>query len=478
VNTLANATDVAIQTRNFNDAIDFLRRLVARQADGSPELADRAKKTLAVLLALSRNRQYSAEALKLLNLQEDGTPFHPTPDSPTEDLRSTAEVLTLKGGPRNLKVALDCAQAIIDRGNPGRDDRFLLAQILELSGDWPKASEQVQLALLERDPRPFMIAFYIRGLLVHEKGQGAKPWLETLEKLDPSSAATTELKARLANAEGQPEKASRLILDHARAYPETTFAFAQLLESLGRIDDAEKLYREFAKAEKKPEASLPLATFLGRQNRVKDALGLCDTLWNSLRPELVAKTSVEILYASAAGEDDCRRVLDHIEAALRKSPKMDLKLSRVYVQMLREKYDDAEALFGELHRNDEKNSVWANNLAMVLTFQEGKTDKAIALIDEAIDIVGPVASLLDTRGVAKAVAGRRQDAIDDFLKATSAEPNAERYLHLALAYQKANRTLDAKEALKKANDLGLDRSKLQPRDRKDYGKLATDLEGG
>ena len=472
--TLATAADVAVQVRQFNDAVDYLRRLAARQAD-APELAARSNKTLAVLLAVSRDRQLTAEALKLLNLNEDGIPFRPTPETPIEDLRSIAEVLALKGGPRNRRVALECAQAIADRGNPTRNDRFLLAQILEMNGEWSKASEQLQLALADPDPPAVMLAFHVRGLLVHDKGAGAKPRLDALEKLDPSSAQTVELKARLALIEGQPEKASRLILDHARANPDTTFAFAELLEKLGRIDDAEKLYREVA-AGQGPGASLPLATFLGRQNRVKQALDLCDKSWDSARPELVARTSVEILYASAPGEDACRRVVDRIDAALRKTPKLDLELSRVYVQMLREEYADAEALFRKLHEQDPKNSIWANNLAMVLTFQDGKATEAVALIDEAIDLVGPIASLLDTRGRAKAAAGR-DDAIDDFVKATAAEATAERYLHLALAYRKANRTPDAKEALRKANDLGLEPSRLQPRDRKEFGKLVGELEG-
>ena len=475
--TLETAAGIALQIGRLEDAKDYLRKIVARQGD-SPDSASRARRTLGVLLAGSGDRRQAGEALAVMSLVEDAIPSPPSAEVSTEDLRAKAQVLVLRGGRPNRRVAIQVLKTILERDKPSPDDRFLMALVLEADGDWPKAREQIQLALSDSGNSAAILAFYIRGLIRHEEARGARPWLDAFEKAAPSSPQVVEFKARLALAEKRPEVASRLLVDYARSQPGSILSIALMLESLGRWDDAERLFREFASREKQPEAALPLASFLGRRNRMPEALDLCDGVWKAGRVELASQTSVAILYASKLDEGASRRVSDHIEEAIRRSPeKVQLAFDLANVQIIRGDYLAAEAVFRRIYEKDKENSASANNLAWLLTLQDGKASEAITLIDRALELSGPLPMLLDTRGMARLASDQTVAAIEDLEEATNTGPTAGRYFHLALAYQKANRPKDAKEAFQEAKVLGLDEAKLHPNERKEYAKLAGESQG-
>jgi len=473
--TLRAASEVALVVGEFEDAKEYLRKLVSRQST-APDDAAQARRILGVLLAASGDRRQTRESLQVMGLVEDGLPYRPASDESTEDLRAKAKVLAMRGGRQNRRAALDALVAIIGRGKPSPDDRFLLAQVLDMDGDWPKAREQMQLLMAESGESAPFLAFYVRGLLRHDDAGGAKPWLEKLEKLDPASFQAAELKARLAQSEGRPDAATKLLNEFARARPGATLAVAGVLESLGRPVEAEELYRRFSSQDKRPEAGLPLAAFLGRRKRVREALDLCDLAWKAGRPELASQASVTVLYASMPGDETCQRVAGQMEDAIRRAPeKAALRFGLANVQILQGKYQQAEAIFRRIYDEDRENAASANNLAWLLAIQDGRASEAVTLVDRAIELSGPLPMLLDTRGVARIAVGQDDAAIDDLKEATSSGPTAERYFHLALAYLKVNRPKDAREALREANVLGLDEAKLHPRERKEYGRLLGEL---
>jgi tetratricopeptide (TPR) repeat protein len=479
VATLRGASEIALSVGNFEDAKDYLRKLVARQAD-APEVASQARRILGVLLAASGDRRQARESLAVMGLVEDGTPFRPTSAEPIEDLRAKAQVLAIRGGRQNRRAALETLTTIMSREKPSLDDRFLLAQVLEMNGDWPKSRQQMQLLLADSENSPAFLAFYIRGLLRHDDARSAKPWLEKLAMVEPSSLQTAELKARLAISEKHPEAATKLLGDFARVNPGSTLPVANLLESLGQLNEAEDLYRRFASQDKRPEATLPLAAYLGRRGRerVTQALDLCDTAWKAGQPELVSQASVAVLYGSMADEEACRRVASRLEEALRRAPeKVALQFDLANVQILQGKYQEAEVIFRRIYDKDRENASSANNLAWLLTIQDDKASEAVTLVDRAIELSGPLPILLDTRGMARMALGQVDSAIEDLQEATNSGPSADRYIHLAQAYVKANRIKEAKEAIQEATVLGLVESKLHPMERKGYRQLIEDLSG-
>ena len=74
--------------------------------------------------------------------------------------------------------------------------------------------------------------------------------------------------------------------------------------------------------------------------------------------------------------------------------------------------------------------------------------------------------------------GQVDPAIEDFEEATTSGPSATRFFHLAQAFQRLNRTREAKEALQEAKVLGLDEATLHPMERTGYRQLMSDLAGG
>jgi cellulose synthase operon protein C len=474
--TLDTATDIALRLGKFDDAKEFLRKLLARQAD-APGPASRTRRILSILLATSGDLRQAQESLKVLGLVGDDASRRPSAAEATADLRAKANVLALRGGRRNRRAAVEALGAIVARGEATPGDRLLLARALDVEGDWSKAREQLQLALADAADSPALLTFYIWGLLRHEEGRGAGPWFEKLEKLAPSSIQTAELKARLAQAEGRPGDAAAVLVAFARATPGSAITSAMLLETIGRVGEAEALFRELASKDKRPEAGLPLAVFLGRRGRVPEAVDLCDRAWTAgARAESVSQASVAVLYASMAGEDACRRVVGRMEEAIRKAPEnAQLRFDLANVRILLGDYRDAEATFRQIYEKDKDNAASANNLAWLLSIQDGKVGEAIALIDDAIKLAGPMPSLLDTRGMASFAAGKVDAAVGDLEDATVSGPTPTRFFHLAQAYLAANRAKEAKEAMQEAKTLGLDEAKLHPRERKEFSRLLVEL---
>ena len=426
-----------------------------------------------ILLAASGNRRQAREALKMMGLVEDGLPYRPCTDESIQDLRAKAQVLAIRGGRRNRRAALDALTTIIDREQATPDDRFLMAQVLEKDGDWPKARAKMQLLLADSGDSPSYLAFYVRGLLRHDEARGAGPWLEKLEKLAPSSLQTVELKARLAQSEKRPEAAAKLLDDFVRANPGSTLQVALLLEALGRLGEAETLFRRYASQEKQPEASLPLATYLGRRKRMADALDLCDPAWKSGQPELASQASVAVLYASMAGEEACRRVAGHLEDAIQRMPE---KVSPpVRPGERRDPPGQVPASRGDLPedlREGQGERVLGEQPGLVAGDPGRHGQRGPRPDRPAIEFSGQLPMLLDTRATARLALGQVNAAVEDLEEATNSGPSPTRYFHLAQAYLKANKPREAREALREANALGLDESKLHPTERQRLSPVA------
>jgi cellulose synthase operon protein C len=97
-----------------------------------------------------------------------------------------------------------------------------------------------------------------------------------------------------------------------------------------------------------------------------------------------------------------------------------------------------------------------NNLAWLLALRDqGKTQEALKLIDRAIEIQGPVPSLLGTRSVVLIRAGQFDRALTDLDRARIADPRMSTLaLHQAWAYRAEGKTDEARRAFQHAKELG------------------------
>ena len=84
--------------------------------------------------------------------------------------------------------------------------------------------------------------------------------------------------------------------------------------------------------------------------------------------------------------------------------------------------------------------------------------------------------LLDTRAVVNLNLGKERAAILDLEKAVRDAPTPARYFHLTRAHHMAKNAAQARVALQRANELGLDVRQLQPIDQELYPRIVDELQ--
>jgi tetratricopeptide (TPR) repeat protein len=475
VTTLNSAAVYELRSRRLPEAEAHLRKLI-EAGKTSPEAAAWARRTLAVVVAAGGDPQRSDKALKVLGLSDDkGAAV------PVEDLRTEARVLAMQPGRGPRRQAIDILERVLGRVSNKNDDLFLLTQLYEADGDWPKARDRMKTLLASDAKNPLYLAYYIRALIRRRETAEARTWLNRLEQADPNSPRTVEAKARLLKAQGKGDDAAALLTAFAQDDPARLEPAARLLEQLGLHDAAGQAFTRLADRSKQPEAALALAGFLGRRGRTREALDLCERARKTLPADTVANAAVSVIQAAKGEAADLApqvaRVEGWLEESLRKSPgDAKLMVPRAVLRGIEGRYDDAEAIYRQILRRDEKNAPALNNLAWLLALKFDKGSEAEGLIERAIGLVGPVPALRDTRAVVRLSQGRSDLAVEDLLEANTQQPTAAGYFHLAQAYQMSkDRTAAAKALVQAKTELGLQANDLDPLERAAYERLVGDL---
>ena len=280
---------------------------------------------------------------------------------------------------------------------------------------------------------------------------------------------------------GQPAKAEAVIaqartrLPLAKAQvvlPYCQTLVASLLEHLGQADAADEILKRYVAESGQPAAVLLRAEFLGRQQRLGEALALCEEAWKTCPADQVANVCVALLHTEPASATDYLRVTQWLKAALAKTPESTpLCLAQAETLNLQGNYPEASRLYRRVLTTDDRNLSALNNLAWLLAQQESKADEALALVNRAIDLHGPVAPLLDTRAVVYLKMGDERAALRDAKAATAQQPTAAHFLHLAQACLLANDRDAAGKALQKAKAANLTPQSLHPLERNAYYQL-------
>jgi tetratricopeptide (TPR) repeat protein len=141
------------------------------------------------------------------------------------------------------------------------------------------------------------------------------------------------------------------------------------------------------------------------------------------------------------------------------------------------RYQEAEQLFTEVLERDKRQPVALNNLACMLARRDGKAkgEYALGLVNQSIEILGPLPSVLDTRGMIYLALGRGGEAVKDLEEAVADAPNPEIYFHLAQAYVLVNDKTRALSALNSGRGLGLKPERLNTLERPAYQELLAQL---
>jgi tetratricopeptide (TPR) repeat protein len=448
-------------------AIPVLQRLIDPQTQTPAATVAWARRCLAVSLPAMGNYHQFKEAVALIEANSAGGA------PPVED--RLAKALLLARQPSHRKEAIVLFETVpIRKGALPPDAEFLLAQLYEADGDWPKAHAHLLALVTEQDKNPSYLVGYIRALLRHDSVGEAGERVKQLVALRPEAFEAAVLKARVVHAEGHTAEAATVIQAFAAAGKGTRLVMAAaLLEEFGRPEEAERLYREFAATAGRPDAALPLAGFLGNTGRIPGALAICEPAWRNCPPEAVARVCVAAVRQPQATDEHRRRVEKWLRDAIAKHPQMVvLQVTLADLYDAGGRHDEAMALYRRILQTGPDNVVALNNLAFVLTMRGDQPDEALALVNRAIDIAGPLPEFLDTRAVIYLKTKQGELAVKDLQQAIAQVPLANVYYHLAAAQLAAKNRSAAGDAFRKATAAKLKPTDLHPLEQSAYRELA------
>ncbi len=252
---------------------------------------------------------------------------------------------------------------------------------------------------------------------------------------------------------------------------------SRLFSELGEHDHAEQLLKRSMDLVKQPSDSFELVSILARQNRVSEALDLCDTLWGAFEDSVVARTSIAVLRTGKPNQKEIRRVEAQITAAMAKSSTPgQIALHLADLKDLQGDYPQAVALYEQALRSDELNLVALNNFAYLSILIGNDQKQALDAINRAIETTGPVGAFLDTRGVVHLKSGNFKQAIKDLTFAIDENSSLSTRFRLSQAYWEQGDQEKSREVFKEAQEAGLSIQSVHPLEREEYEQFEKTLE--
>jgi tetratricopeptide (TPR) repeat protein len=474
---LRTAADFYLRVQDLPRAEQCLRSLMALSGK-DPAVARRARTMLAVVLAATGDHHRAREALVLLGLAGGRPP--PAAEVGPAELRAQAVVLATQSSRRRLLEAVDKLKELDKRQPLTAEDRFVLAQLAERLEDRQLLHESMRGVLAADGANPRYLAYQVRILLREGSPGEAGRWLVVLESSHPQLPATAELKARVLRADGRDAEAAALLKDRADKVPAERLLIAGLLEELGQGAAAEELHRSYTSEKPDPERRLQLARYLGRQGRLDEALHICSDARATAAPEAVGYATLAVLHSGRPRPEQLAEARGWLEEAARQRPRSTgLLVCLADLADLRGRPGEAEAIYRRVLALEPHNAEALNNLAWLLALQEGRGDEALHLAEQAVEALGPLTEILDTRGLAHLACGQTEQAADDFRDAwrpgLRGRALASIRFHRAWALQRIGKHQEARAALQQARASGLQEDQLHPVERAAWEELAADL---
>jgi tetratricopeptide (TPR) repeat protein len=463
--TIRAVADFSLRSGRRDEATPLLERIGQR---GEPADAAKARRTLAVIAASKGDPQGARKALELLASGR----------TPADD-RARAKILSLQPARARHREAIALLEGLVTRHVNTPADIALLAYLHETDGDWPKARDR-HLELVAAQPKdPLILVMFILALIRNGQADEANAYLARLEPLVAGQPLLLEARARCLVARGKAPEAVAQLVAYAQADARQLKPVASLLEELHQLVPAEQMLRQFVAAgqAKDPTVVLTLAAFLGRHGRMQEALDVLEPLWTTCPIEAVSGTAVLALFEANTDRPELiGRVARQLEKACREHPgRLALEFHLANVRILQERYDDAESIYRAAYKRDQTAGACLNNLAILLALRGGHGSEALSLAQQAIDLDGEKPDFLDTRALAYLAAGQPGPAVNDLENAVAVGPAADKYYHLAQAYQANHQTGDAVRSMRRAQELGLTVQMLHPLERAAFNRIVTEL---
>ncbi len=439
--------------------------------------------------------------------------------------RALAAILVAGSGYKGRELALELLRQNAVSGSLAASDRWQMATILAAGGNASRSEAAALLEGIRASLKPAQLAVLadlyqrtdqwaksaklMRDLLIESYDDAAvveacvkvmlrqrapiidiESHVATLEELRPDAPQTKILRAQLLIQEGRADEAVALF--HSlipyplpdKVEPEHLVKLrdiALMLEDLEQYAPAEKLLSALAKED--PKGYLVLASFTARRGLPGKALGYCEEAMAEMETQHILPTALAVVQPKEG--DVAPELLERVDGWLKtvaeKAPDHAFVLfHEAGLRQVQGRFDEAITVYRKLIDNEnlpdkDKATAWAN-LAYLLAAQDDRLEEALDLIGKAIDLLGPMPQLLDTRALVYLAQGESQAAIRDMEAAVADTPSALNLFHLAQAQAQAGQTATAAETLQRGRDSYQLRADRVPKiERQKYGKLLDEL---
>lgn len=260
--------------------------------------------------------------------------------------------------------------------------------------------------------------------------------------------------------------------------------YANLLVDLGDLDSAEKIYAELAA--RNSSMAFEFAKFLGLRRDPDKCFAKLNEIYTPANVTDVLNVALSVARErrDKMGDKHDAEMQKWLDAALRENPdSIALTIVQADLYDLQKKYEDAANVYRKLLANKDlsgiRRAVVLNNLAFLVALggsnATGGTDP-LAAVQEAVQIMGPNAEILDTRAVVLTAQGKYKEAVQDLELAVTDNATASKYYHKARAHLLANDPGKAVEAWEKAESMGLNREALNRMEFEQFDELKTKID--
>ncbi len=489
-----------LRSGKSDEAEAQLRRIAEGPVKAAPEDVVWARRALAMMLADRGGYDNLMQGMALVqkNLAR--------PAPAAEDRRAHAVLLASHPRRSQQSRAIGVLEELLaNQRNPQPQDRFALARLYLDHGDWTNAARHMRVLLAGsgNDPRHALyVSTYVRALLDRGELREAELWLNQLERIAAGDFATVMLRVNLlVNRERYAEAVATLnaVLERPNLEEQQQMQLAGVigahladqsfrLSTQGRHEGAERLaeaseevYRTYLD---RPGQQAIWATFLARIGRLSEAMDILEKEWETAHPNILNTAMLYVLQMThnrhlQEGQDQ-RKQRSRLEAVLLNTmekrgrrPGMLMLLADLYGMQGDNR--QAQAIYREILGSDPRNVKAMNNLAMLLAIKGEHLDEAAKLIRQAIQLSGPVVSLLDTQASVLMAQKRPRDALAELGEIAVEGESANLQFRRAQAFAQLGDQATARLALESAHAKGLRSDNLHPLERPAYEELCETL---
>ncbi|MGD9632573.1 MAG: tetratricopeptide repeat protein [Pirellulales bacterium] len=481
----------------YQKATPLVNRILKAGAEHKLESSDPnlmwARRAAAQMLAETGDYQKLRKAEKLLASNAiDGT-------LPTQERLQMANILATRADPISRDKAKRLFEAVKkDQPLSLRDD-MVLGNLYFARQEWEQCKRHMRTAVAQNRKSPDARALFANMILQRgsDKEIQDEAWrqISELKKIAPNDARTVQLIVAFSGKTGKEQQARDYLLsllpkvkDPAQLSDQQLAMMefvAPMLVSVNDLDNAEKLYR--AIVAKNPNKVLALADFLGTHRDVGQAFELLDSVYKPELTEPVSRTAIGIVRSRRDEIQDKYddKVRGWLERGLLENPdSVPLQMLLAEFADTQKNYDEAAEIYKKLlARDDVKDitrAIVLNNLAFLVALADNADEAGVdplKLIDEAIQILGPTADILDSRAVVYLAKGDYQKAIRDLDNSLTDNPTPAKYFHKAVAHLGAGENTAALKAWDDAHKLNKDtRSTLNRMEFEQYDRAKSQIE--